>query len=48
MKMITNLWKPTNGSIEIFGEILTPQSYEVLKEWEALLNFQPLQSHDRI
>lgn len=28
MKMLTNLWKPTDGSIEIFGEILTPQSYE--------------------
>ena len=24
MKMITNLWKPTEGSIEIFGETLTP------------------------
>ena len=22
MKMLTNLWKPTSGSIEIFGEIL--------------------------
>ena len=31
MKMITNLWKPTNGTIEIFGETLSPQSYEVLK-----------------
>ena len=26
MKMITNLWKPTGGNIEIFGETLTPQS----------------------
>lgn len=25
MKMITNLWKPTNGTIEIFGETLSPQ-----------------------
>ena len=30
MKMLTNLWKPTDGSIEILGETLTPQSYEVL------------------
>ena len=36
MKMITNLWKPTNGSIEIFGEILTPQSYEVLKRMGSI------------
>lgn len=31
MKMITNLWKPTSGTIEVFGEVLTPKSYEVLK-----------------
>ena len=31
MKMITNLWKPTEGTIELFGECLTPTSYEVLK-----------------
>ena len=31
MKMITNLWKPTEGEIEIFGEKLTPTSYGVLK-----------------
>ena len=29
MKMITNLWKPTSGAIEIFGETLSSQSYEV-------------------
>ena len=32
MKMITNLWKPTTGDIEIFGEILTPKSYAVQKK----------------
>ena len=26
MKMITNLWKPTSGTIEVFGEVLTPKS----------------------
>ena len=31
MKMLTNLWKPTEGSIELFGKKLTPTSYEVLK-----------------
>ena len=29
MKMITNLWKPTSGTIEVFGETLSPQSYEI-------------------
>ena len=29
MKMITNLWKPTSGTIEVFGEVLTPKSYTV-------------------
>ena len=36
MKKITNLWKPTSGHVELFGEKLTPTSYEVLKEWEVL------------
>jgi len=31
MKMLTNLAKPTGGEIEIFGEKLTPSSYEMLK-----------------
>ena len=39
MKMLTNLWKPTDGSIEIFGEILTPQSYEVLKLMVSIIDF---------
>lgn len=30
MKMIMNLWKPTSGTIEVFGEILTPKSYKFL------------------
>ena len=45
MKMITNLWKPTNGSIEIFGEILTPQSYEVLKRMGSIIEFPTLYNH---
>ena len=39
MKMLTNLWKPTGGSIEIFGETLTPQSYEVLKRMGSIIEF---------
>ena len=26
MKMVTNLWKPTAGTVELFGETLTPTS----------------------
>lgn len=37
MKMLVNLWKPTSGSIELFGETLTPQSYEVLKRMGSIL-----------
>lgn len=37
MKMLVNLWKPTSGSIELFGETLTPQSYEVLKRIGSIL-----------
>ena len=39
MKMLTNLWKPTGGSIEIFGETLTPRSYEVLKRMGSIIEF---------
>lgn len=35
MKLLTNLWKPTEGSIELFGEKLTSTSYEVLKRMGA-------------
>ena len=45
MNMITNLWKPTNGSIEIFGEILTPQSYEVLKRMGSIIEFPTFYNH---
>lgn len=39
MKMLTNLWKPTSGAIELFGESLTPQSYEVLKRMGSMIEF---------
>ena len=31
MKMLVNLWKPTAGSIELFGENLTPGSCNIEK-----------------
>ena len=45
MKMITNLWKPTEGTIELFGETLTPASYEVLKRMGSIIEFPTLYEH---
>lgn len=39
MKMLTNLTKPTSGDIEIFGEKLTDQSYEVLKRLGTIIEY---------
>lgn len=39
MKMLTNLAKPTNGDIEIFGEKLTDRSYEVLKRMGTIIEY---------
>ena len=45
MKMLTNLWKPTKGRIELFGETLTPQSYEVLKRIGSIIEFPVFYDH---
>lgn len=45
MKMITNLWKPTSGTIEVFGETLTPTSYEVLKRMGSIIEFPTFYAH---
>ncbi|MDD3367943.1 MAG: ATP-binding cassette domain-containing protein [Lachnospiraceae bacterium] len=45
MKMMTNLWKPTGGTIEIFGETLTPESYEVLKRMGSMIEFPVFYDH---
>lgn len=45
MKMITNLWKPTNGKVEVFGKTLTPQSYEVLKRMGSIIEFPTFYEH---
>lgn len=39
MKMITNLWKPSSGTIEIFGEMLTPNSFALLRRMGSILEF---------
>lgn len=45
MKLITNLWKPTTGTVEIFGKTLTPQSYEVLKRMGSIIEFPTFYEH---
>ena len=45
MKMVTNLWKPTEGTVELFGEILTPTSYEVLKRMGSIIEFPTFYDH---
>lgn len=45
MKMITNIWKPTSGTIEVFGEVLTPKSYEVLKRMGSIIEFPTFYDH---
>ena len=45
MKMITNLWKPTSGTIELFGEKMTPTSYEVLKRMGSIIEFPCFYDH---
>lgn len=45
MKMITNLWKPTDGSIELFGTTLTSNSYEVLKRMGSIIEFPAFYEH---
>lgn len=39
MKMITNLWKPTSGTVELFGKTLEPTSYEALKRMGSIIEF---------
>ncbi|MFE6798582.1 ATP-binding cassette domain-containing protein [Paenibacillus chitinolyticus] len=39
MKMMTNLIKPTGGEIEIFGEKLTENSYEILKRMGSIIEY---------
>lgn len=45
MKMITNLWKPTEGVVELFGEELTPKSCEVLKRIGSIIEFPCFYEH---
>lgn len=45
MKMITNLWKPTNGTVVLFGRTLENTSYEVLKRIGSIIEFPTFYEH---
>lgn len=45
MKMITNLWKPTDGTVILFGKTLEPDSYEVLKRMGSMIEFPTFYEH---
>ena len=45
MKMLTNLWKPTFGTVELFGETLMPTSYDVLKRMGSIIEFPCFYEH---
>ncbi len=45
MKMLTNLWKPSGGSVTIFGRHLSPDSYEVLKRIGSIIEFPTFYEH---
>ncbi|EOS41373.1 hypothetical protein C808_00542 [Lachnospiraceae bacterium M18-1] len=45
MKMLTNLWKPTSGLVELFGKTLEPASYEVLKRMGSIIEFPTFYEH---
>lgn len=43
--MVMNLWKPTRGSVELFGKPLTPKSYEVLRRMGSMIEFPVFYEH---
>ncbi len=45
MKMITSLWKPTEGFVELFGETLENTSYEVFRRMGSIIEFPTFYDH---
>lgn len=39
MRMLTNLWRPTGGVIEMFGEKVEPGSYQMLSRMGSIIEF---------
>lgn len=45
MKLLTNLWKPTAGSVELFGESLNRDSYKALGRMGSIIEFPVFYEH---
>ena len=45
MKMITNLWKPTEGAVELFGETLENTSYDIFRRMGSIIEFPTFYDH---
>lgn len=45
MKMLTDLWKPTSGTVALFGKALEKTSYEVLKRMGSIIEFPTFYDH---
>ena len=45
MKMITNLWKPTEGAVELFGETLENTSYDIFRRMGSIIEFPTFYEH---
>lgn len=45
LKMVLNLWKPTEGFVQLFGKPLTPKSYEVLRRMGSIIEFPVFFEH---
>lgn len=45
MKMITNLWKPSEGTVELFGETLENTSYDVFRRMGSIIEFPTFYEH---
>ena len=45
MKMLTNLWKPTSGTVALFGKALEKTSYKVLKRMGSIIEFPTFYDH---
>ncbi|BDF32632.1 bacitracin ABC transporter ATP-binding protein [Lachnospiraceae bacterium] len=45
MKMVTNLWKPTEGTVVLFGKTLEASSYEALKRMGSIIEFPTFYEH---
>lgn len=45
MKLLTNLWKPTAGSVELFGAPLRPGDYAVFRRMGSIIEFPAFFEH---